>query len=56
MGKSRHIKWYDKNSDEVEDNHIQAEEFRDRRAKRLRTITDKHESVTDQEDREFGDD
>jgi hypothetical protein len=53
MGKSRHRKWNDEEED-YEDNH-QAEEFQIRRAKRLRTITDKHESVTDQEDREFGD-
>ena len=45
MGKSRHTKWYDKNSDDVEDNRIQAEEFRERRAKRLRIITDKHEEL-----------
>jgi len=45
MGKSRHTKWYDKNSDDYDDNRQQAEDYRERRARRLRSITEKHEEL-----------
>jgi hypothetical protein len=53
LGKSRHTKWYDKNSnDDYYDSRSQAENFKNRRAKRLRTITTKHEDDLDRDRRE----
>ncbi len=43
MSKSKHRKWYDR--EEEYDSEMKAEEFRERRAKRLRIITDKHEEL-----------
>lgn len=46
MGKSRHTKWYDKsNDDDVYDARHKVDDFKNRRAKRLRTITNKHEEL-----------
>jgi len=53
MSKSKHKKWYDRdNNDDYYDSRSQAESFKNRRAKRLRTITTKHEDDIDRERRE----
>jgi hypothetical protein len=51
MGKSRSTKWYDlEDEDDLSEALHSADQFKEKRAKRLRTITDKHEEVEEHAD------